>query len=72
MRFTIRDLIWLTVVASLALAWFFVKPNTPGRYTFGVHPSRKSAILLDTATGQCWERYGSEWIDIGNPAQPGN
>lgn len=69
MRFSIRDMMWLTVVVAMAFAWYFVKPNTPGRYTIGIDPGRNSALLVDTATGQCWERYGKEWIDIGNPTR---
>ena len=32
-RFTIRDVLWLTVVAALAVAWFIEHQRAHGRYT---------------------------------------
>lgn len=69
MRFTIRDLLWLTVVVAVALTAFFAKPRSPGRYQ--MTRSDDGLILLDTATSQCWERdrYGT-WTNRPTPAFP--
>lgn len=30
----------------------------------------KKLVLVDTATGQCWEQSGGRWLQMGNPAHP--
>jgi hypothetical protein len=63
----VRDLLWLIVVAALAVAWYVDRQDPPavvpaplpasGRYL--VHPLDNSGdrlLLVDTQTGTCWER----------------
>jgi len=66
MRFTTRDLLWLMVVVGLALVWFVLRPNQPGRYQLGT--DHDHAVILDTVTGRCWMRGDDgQWGDTRSP-----
>jgi hypothetical protein len=65
-QFTIRDLLWLTVLVAMGLVWFFQKPNQPGRYQLGTDHSH--ALINDTATGRCWMLGDNgRWGDTASP-----
>jgi hypothetical protein len=51
-HFTIRDLLWLTVVVALVLALIYTKqPSAAGRYQL-ILPQEKGGYLIDTVTGK--------------------
>jgi hypothetical protein len=66
--FTIRDLLWLTALCAVLVAWWMDRSLTPpttaappavGRYQLiGGSESIESPTMLDTATGALW-RYNS-------------
>ena len=53
-QFSIRDLLFLIVIVALALGWWFDKRPIPARFTIG--GGDKHTYILDTATGQSWEK----------------
>ena len=57
-RFSIRDILLLFVIVSVFLGWWVDRRNraapTPGRFQIEVFEGR--AFVLDTATGQVWEK----------------
>jgi hypothetical protein len=53
MRFTIRDLIWLTVVAAVVLAAFFVQSNRPTRWEYRIEYGGQN--LLNNVGAEGWE-----------------
>ena len=72
MRFTIRDLLWLTVVAALALALFYSnRPTASGRLQFAIDGDG-TKYVFDTTNGKIlnmgrhtdgkWENYPSPSI----------
>ena len=69
LRFTIRDLLWLTLVVALLLTLLFVKTlPVAGRWQFiqmplGQGPHR----MLDTASGHLWEENRGGWSGIRPP-----
>ena len=66
LRFTIRDLLWLTALMAVVLAWRFSRPQPQiGRYQRIDKPDSRS-LIFDTATGRVWEREPSGWEE-----QPG-
>jgi hypothetical protein len=56
-QFSIRDLLFLIVIVALALGWWLDKRPIPARFTIG--GGDKHAYVLDTATGQVWEKSHS-------------
>ena len=58
-QFSIRDLLFLAVIAALALGWWVDKRPIPARFTIG--GGDKHAYILDTATGQAWEKSYSSY-----------
>ncbi len=46
----------------------------PGRYQValaGKNDTTVSLVVIDTATGQCWDYFRSgEWKDLGSPLEP--
>ncbi len=71
-RFTIRDLLWLTLVVGLVLALIYVRSSpVPGRYQMWSHPQVPSAppMLFDTATGKLYSDNGSDWVPNHNAAE---
>ena len=67
MKFTIRDLLWLTVVTALVVALIFTKrPIHPGRYQ--LVDGAKGRHVVDTTTGRIWwQRRPDEWIELPSP-----
>jgi hypothetical protein len=53
-QFSIRDLLFLVLIIALALGWWLDKRPIPARFTMGGGDSH--AYILDTATGQAWEK----------------
>ena len=53
-QFSIRDLLFLVVINALALGWWLDKRPVPARFTMG--GGADHAYILDTATGQAWEK----------------
>jgi hypothetical protein len=50
-------------------------PVTPGRYQLipissgGEEQATDEMIVIDTATGQCWQRSGDKWKNLGSPVK---
>ena len=53
-QISIRELLLLFVIIALALGWWFDRRPIPARYQMQVVESQ--ALVLDTATGQVWEK----------------
>ena len=55
-RFTIRDLLWLTALVAILLAWRFSQPTAgAGRYQWIGTPSEP--MLIDTDDGSVWAAH---------------
>jgi hypothetical protein len=73
-HFTIRDLLWLTAVAAVALgvAVYNRQPRRAakpvGRYQIIEDSKHGYIYLLDTATGEIWQRYQGSWSNDRSPA----
>jgi hypothetical protein len=73
MKFSIRDLLWFTVVVALCLSLVYVKwPTGIGRYQMssgGPGPN----YILDTATGKIWAQptydpaQDAKWFEYSRP-----
>ena len=73
MKFSIRDLLWFTVVVALCLALIYVKwPTGIGRYQFEVDPGFHWNYYIDTSTGRVWRQnvHGEigDWQEWKTPA----
>jgi len=66
LRFTIRDLLWLTLVVAILLAWRFYRPTpTAGRYQWIGMNGDNSPMIMDTADGSIWWAHrqdGRNWL----------
>jgi hypothetical protein len=51
-QFSLRDLLFLVVIAALALGWWLDRRPVPARFQMKATGTR--AYILDTATGQAW------------------
>jgi hypothetical protein len=74
MKFSIRDLLWFTVVVALCLALVYVKwPNGIGRYQMSSGGVSDPKYILDTATGRIWAQPGydpdpgAKWFEYSRP-----
>ncbi|HUE71746.1 MAG TPA: hypothetical protein VMP01_12740 [Pirellulaceae bacterium] len=72
-KFSIRDLLWLTVVVALAVALIYVKrPIATGRYQM-ISGAEGQNYILDTTTGKIWAQSGyqpwddAKWNDYKSP-----
>ena len=66
MKFSIRDLLWFTVVVALCLALIYVKwPTGIGRYQFEVDPGFHWNYYIDTSTGRVWRQMSTEKLATG-------
>ena len=74
LRFTIRDLFWLTVVAAMATGWLINRQAWIRQYgEYSIWHSNGQTILLDNAVGNDWVRIGNEWhmtTDYPKPYNP--
>ena len=65
MKFSIRDLLLVTVIVALVLALMYVKwPSGQGRYQFAVDEAHGNLYIFDSATGRYWRKasgFGGEW-----------
>jgi len=66
-RFTIRDVLWLTVVVGLMLAWAFDRSAQSGRLQ-EAEWQRDSAVFWTEQRGYNWELNGERVVlfDVGN------
>jgi hypothetical protein len=62
-RFTIRDLLWLTLVVAVLFAWRFsrIQP-VAGRYQ-RIDKPNSLPLIFDTATGRVWELDHASWVE---------
>ena len=70
MKFSIRDLLWLTAVVALALALLYARwPSGSGRYQMTSGGAEGPRFILDTATGKIWcqAAYGANWHEYHGP-----
>jgi hypothetical protein len=69
MKFSIRDMLWLTVVVALVLGLIFVKqPSAPGRYQLIADPHQSGArYMVDTTTGDYWYQLSNKWHEGTSP-----
>jgi hypothetical protein len=66
MRFTIRDLLWLTLLAAVAVAWW-VDRNRNYRVE-AVRWARRAHAAKSAATGEGWTiRWEGDSIDMAKP-----
>jgi hypothetical protein len=84
LRFTIRDVLWLTVVVALGVAWWIDRtrlmnrPQPAREESYEVivgDQDRDKVYLFNPRTGHMWHRHGGsgEWTDYAkfptNPAK---
>ena len=64
LRFTIRDLLWLTLVVALAVAWWFHSRRATPRYVVNEFGDLDAnlPVLRDTQTGETWVPVGDHWV----------
>jgi len=69
MKFSIRDILWLTVVAALVVALIYVKqPVATGRFQLVV--DRGTKYVMDTTSGKIWwwgAQTNGEWVEYPSP-----
>jgi len=66
LRFTIRDLLWLTLVVAMAAGWWI--DHKPQRLEFS--QSAKQLIMIDNKTGEKWLVTPAQ-IKVGDGEMPG-
>ena len=70
LRFTIRDLLWITLVVALAVGWFVYSQRVKSRYYISEEKGfneMKITVLHDAATGERWTRVGglgNDWVRL--------
>jgi hypothetical protein len=64
-RFSLRDLLFLVVVVALGLGWWLDKRPIPARFVLG--GGGDHIYVLDTATGQVWEKSFTLSYSDGKP-----
>ena len=69
-RFTIRDLLWMTLVVAMAVGWWFQSRRAEPRYVVNEFGDSDAHIpvLRDTQTGETWVPVGDHWARavVGN------
>jgi hypothetical protein len=66
LRFSIRDLLWLTALVAVLVGWWLDHRHLmvgQGRYSF--YKTRKGDLILDNTTDQAWVRIDDAWVDAG-------
>ena len=69
LSFSIRDLMFLTVIVALVLTVIYVKwPSGQGRYQMTSGDGAK-VFILDTTTGKIWLQYfdNDDWHEYKSP-----
>jgi hypothetical protein len=63
LRFSIRDLAWLTLVVGMALGWWFDRGRQP--YSVKTFPDG-SAVIVEKATMRQWQKSSSMtfWLEV--------
>jgi len=62
-RFTIRDLLWLTLVVAMGVGWWLDHQRlSEPRYSFITEANGTKNVLLDNNSGESWEREGGMWV----------
>jgi hypothetical protein len=70
-RFTIRDVLWFTLVVGLVLAIVYIRNPAVGRYQLSLSGQGTSKYFLDTATGQVWIGHpDGSWAKYPSPVMP--
>jgi hypothetical protein len=63
LRFSIRDLLWLTALVAVLVAWWVDhRQLSENRYTIKQSTSDSPTILKDNQTGENWVREGDHWV----------
>jgi len=52
LRFTIRDLLWLTLVVALCLGWWLDHQDRYSSDLWRSHPGSRCTYIVNQATGQ--------------------
>jgi hypothetical protein len=60
LRFTIRDLFWLTLVVALAVGWWFDHRGA-WQERFTIRRWNGAWIITDNREGYYWEKVGASW-----------
>ena len=66
LRFTIRDLLWLTLMVAILAAWWVDhhrRPHFEGYRSAGHDGLAGMGILTDNETGESWHLRGNDWIE---------
>jgi hypothetical protein len=76
LHFTIRDVLWLTLVVAMAVGWWFQSRRAAPRYVVNEFKGLEAnvPVLRDTQTGETWIPVGDNWerAYVGLPrANPG-
>jgi len=61
-RFTIRDVLWLTVVVAVGFGAFLSSPHWSCRFRVGKHEATGQDMLTDTKENRSWRRLGNDWV----------
>ena len=69
LRFTIRDLLWLTALVAMALAWWLDhrQLTKPQRYRVETPADGSWSALLDNQSMEIWMRNGNLWVPLPTP-----
>jgi len=71
LRFTIRDLLWLTLVVALIVGWWIDHPRTAkDRYRVSVSIDGKTITLLDSETGVMRQMPSESMAPFTNSCEP--
>ena len=75
LRFTIRDVFWMTLVVVLGVGWWIDHHRPPRFEVFDSAPGiimGKYRTLIDNQTGDTWIERDSSWISTSQPVAPIN
>jgi len=62
LRFTIRDLLWLTAIVAISIAWWFDHRRQGDQpYTINVAPDG-TVTLTETASQHQWVHRNGTWL----------
>ncbi len=66
LRYSMKDLLYLFVVAALILGWWAERHNREppaARFQMQLLEANQDVYILDTATGQVWYNRKTGWMD---------
>jgi hypothetical protein len=75
LRFSIRDLLWLTLVVGMAVAWWIdhrYGAHYVSRYTVTMVESAtgEPAVIRDNVTGKYLAKYRTDWAEYDYEPKP--